>query len=271
MNNLFSIIRSAFDSLWQIRPRGKSLEIITPFPAARDRYVSLFITKQSGKIIVTDGGWLNDGIYYIGGEEPDLTSIFDRMLNYFINDFSVLRTHGANNRIIYFKATSETEFVPNLVFEMANFVSLVSSTALAPLREEREARNTFSRRTTEFIRKRVDATRFETNAILTDKAPSAKFNAIVHTPANSSILINFVTGSTPSYMIQSYCKSNTMFDLLKQAEADACVKERIVVMDDKAKGFKHNELVPFFDMSKAKLQRPIMWSTGERQLEQLLN
>lgn len=270
MNNLFHTIRCAFDSLWQIRPRGNSFEIITPFPAARDRYVSLFITRQREKIVVTDGGWLSEGIYYIGGDEPDLTSVFDRMLNYFISDFGVLRTRGSNNRTIYFKATAETEFVPGLVFEMANFISLVSSTALAPLREEREARNTFSRRTTDFIKSRVDAKRIETNAIFTDKAPAAKFNAIVHTPGDCSILINLVTGSTSSYMVQSYCKSNTMFDLLKQSGADDRVKERIVVMDDKAKGFKYEDLSPFFDMSRAKSQRPILWPTGEHQLENLL-
>lgn len=271
MNNLFNAIRGAFDSLWQIRPRGKSFEIITPFPAARDKYVSVFIVRQDGKIIVTDGGWLNDGIYLIGADAPDLTSLFDKILNYYINDFGVLRTRGTNNRIIYFKAIADPEFVPNIVFEMANFVSLVSSTALAPLREEREARNTFSRRTTEFIRNRVEAGRFESNAILTDKAPSAKFNAIVRTKTDRPILINFVTGSTSAYMIQSYCKSNTMFDLLKQADADANVKDRIVVMDDNAKGFKYEDLSPFFEMSRAKQQRPIMWSTEEMQFAQLLN
>lgn len=271
LNDLLHTIRGAFDALWQIRPRGESVEVITPFPAGRDKYVSLFVTWRNDRLIVTDGGWLSEGTYSIGEGEPDMTTVFNRILDYFIADFDVLRTHGPNNRTIYFKTTPKTEYVPNLVFDMANFVSLVSSTALVPLREERETRNTFSRRATDFIRKRVDAARFETNAILTDRAPAAKFNAIVHTPARQAILINFVTGSTSSYMIQSYCKSNTMFDLLGQSGADERVKERIVVMDDKAKGFNRTELIPFFDMSRAKSQRPLMWPEEKHRLEQLVN
>lgn len=115
---------------------GSSFEIITPFPAAGDKYVSVFITVQNGKYIVTDGGWISDGVYNIGADAPELSKIFDRALKYFIADFSILRTMAPSNRMIYFKSTPDARFIPNLVFEVANFVSIVSSMALVPFKDE---------------------------------------------------------------------------------------------------------------------------------------
>lgn len=275
MEEIFRHIKDAFNSLWLIRPRGSSFEIITPFPAAGDKYVSVFITVQNGKYIATDGGWISDGVYNIGADAPELSKIFDRALNYFIDDFSILRTMAPSNRIIYFKSTPDARFIPNLVFEVANFVSIVSSMALVPFKDEIENRNIFRSRTSKFILEKVGPDRLKTNVAFSDSAPSAKFNAIVKLPEKKFLLINYVTGSTTEYMASSYSKSNIMFDLLHQNKDLSDIKSRIgneiVIMDDEAKGYKPEIFDPYMSLSISKGQEPIRWSYQKRDLEAMLN
>ena len=44
MNRIFEIVRTAFNSLWKMRMRGDTLEIITPFATTNDKFVSIFVS-----------------------------------------------------------------------------------------------------------------------------------------------------------------------------------------------------------------------------------
>ena len=46
MNRIFEIVRTAFNSLWKMRMRGDTLEIITPFATTNDKFVSIFVSKR---------------------------------------------------------------------------------------------------------------------------------------------------------------------------------------------------------------------------------
>ena len=270
MNDIFDRIRKAFDSLWNVRPRGASLEVITPFPASDDKYVSVFIVKQNGKYIVSDGGWLNDGTYQMDKEIPESSKIFDRIYDYFLKDFGVCRTQTPAGKIICFKSVEDLKFIPSIVFDMANFISFISSTALIPLRDEIEKRKIFRKQANAFILDRVGDDRLHTNTILTEHAPAARFNAIIDMPNNKKTLVNYVTGATTEYMIGSYCKSNTMFDLLSNQQNESLVKDKIIIMDDSATGFNEYSLTDFFTMSKAKGRKNILWSKDGRVLSEMI-
>lgn len=270
MNDIFANIKKSFNSLWHARMRGRSLEVITPFPAAEDKYVSVFILEQNGRYIVTDGGWLDEGTYTIGKEEPDLSRAFEKIMDYFINNYDVLRTRTSSGKVICFKSVSELKFIPNIVFDMANFISVISSTAVIPLKEEAERRNTFRTRAHRFILDCVGHDRLQSNSLFTEQAPAARFNAIVKMPQSQSTLVNYVTGSTTDYMTTSYCKSNTMFDLLHNSDAEPSVKDKIIIMDDSAEGFNENLMRDFFEMSMAKGRTNILWTKDEKQLQKLI-
>lgn len=271
MEAIFRHIVAAFDSLWKARPRGASLEVITPFPAAGDKYVSVFITRRDEKIIVTDGGYLYDDIYAIGEDDYDLSKACERIRDYYLEDFGIKRTRGTGKRVICFKATDNSKFVPNLVFEVANFVSIVTSSAIVPLREESETRTKFKKQATGFIKQLVPENRLRTNTIFTETVPQAKFSVIVKKEDNRCTLINLITGSSQDYMISSYSRSNTMFDLIKTGLAEKMVDQRIVITDDKARGFNEDALRPFFTMSQAKQQNPLLWSQDQCALTQLIS
>ena len=63
MNRIFEIVRTAFNSLWKMRMRGDTLEIITPFATTNDKFVSIFVSIRKNGYVVNDGGWLANGFY----------------------------------------------------------------------------------------------------------------------------------------------------------------------------------------------------------------
>ena len=46
-----------------MRMRGDTLEVITPFATTNDKFVSVFISERKNGYVVTDGGWITNGIY----------------------------------------------------------------------------------------------------------------------------------------------------------------------------------------------------------------
>ncbi|HSY20042.1 MAG TPA: hypothetical protein VK815_16980 [Candidatus Acidoferrales bacterium] len=49
-------IQKDFNSLWQCKQRGNTIEISTPYLLPDSTLLSLFITERDGKTIVHDGG-----------------------------------------------------------------------------------------------------------------------------------------------------------------------------------------------------------------------
>ena len=65
MQGLFNDIIKAFSSLWSFKKRGNSIEIVTPVSTTNDVFVSVFLTMRGDEYIVTDGGWIDAGVYDI--------------------------------------------------------------------------------------------------------------------------------------------------------------------------------------------------------------
>ena len=56
MRDIIEEIIKAFSSLWKIKQRGDSIEIITPVTTSNDSFVSFFLTRRGDEYVVTDGG-----------------------------------------------------------------------------------------------------------------------------------------------------------------------------------------------------------------------
>ena len=119
MDYIFEIIRTAFNSLWKMRMRGDTLEVITPFATTNDKFVSVFISVRENGYVVNDGGWLSNGIYDCN--LPLLNDIYIRVLNYYMNEYKV-KSIDAHRNTYYYKITKEERLIPNLVFDMAAFI-----------------------------------------------------------------------------------------------------------------------------------------------------
>ena len=63
VETLYEDIVATFGNLWSFKKREKSIEIITPFATTNHRFISVFLTIQGNEYIVSDGGWINQGVY----------------------------------------------------------------------------------------------------------------------------------------------------------------------------------------------------------------
>ena len=91
MRDIIEEIIKAFSSLWKIKQRGDSIEIITPVTTSNDSFVSVFLTRRGDEYVVTDGGWIDAGVYNID-EESNIN--FNSIVNHFQASYGILSLHA---------------------------------------------------------------------------------------------------------------------------------------------------------------------------------
>lgn len=124
VTELENYIKESFNHLWNIRHRGESLEITTPFVTINSDFVTVFLTKKNSDFwIVTDGGWLDDGRYGV----IDYSS-GNKIIDYFRKEYEIKSTtRKTDGRIINWIGTKEEKMIPTIIYNLATFISQVVS------------------------------------------------------------------------------------------------------------------------------------------------
>lgn len=265
MKALFNNIRESFDALWNCRMRGESLEVITPFSTSSDMYVSVFITRRDDFYVITDGGWLDRGVY----KQPQINSaIFEQISEFFCNDFCISRTYSNDGTMYIYKSTKDLQFIPNLVFDVANYISLMVNNSIAQYRTEPKSER-FRTQARDLIKSHITSDKLRFNTYLTQQSKSAHFGAIVTSTTGHVSLVNFISGSNFENIKGSFATSNLNYDLLDRTSAKNLVKDRVVLFDDRR--FQFQDLNPYVEMTRSKGQYPMMWTQDQENLINLLS
>ena len=90
-NDIYSQVKSDFCNLIDYKIRDSTLEVITGVNTLTNHYVSVFISFQSGKYVVSDGGWIDRQFYdnFLDNEDED---IFQRIDSQYVAHFDIKRT-----------------------------------------------------------------------------------------------------------------------------------------------------------------------------------
>ncbi len=91
---IYNDIKNAFGGLWQTKQRGSSLEIITPYATTNNKFVSVFLSKQGNDYVISDGGWLNSGVYEVSANEEDCFLKIQQHFEYSLDIKHVQNTEG---------------------------------------------------------------------------------------------------------------------------------------------------------------------------------
>lgn len=227
MENVFETITSAFQSLWQIKNYGNTLEIVTPVATINNLFVTVFITKRGDDYIATDGGWIDSGVY-----ECDVdwdSHIFKRIGFYYLENLDIQR-QSAKGRTFYYKRINKLELLPNIVFDMSSFINAIISSSRIKFTADREEL-TFKKDARGYMRKQFGEDRFEFDKPLYADS-TIRFNAVEKT--NTGInLINFVAGSNSTYFANSLCRSNTNFQMIRTLHGGSNIRRTITLLDDR--------------------------------------
>ena len=227
MDKVFKTITTAFQSLWNVKDYGKTLEIVTPVATINNMFVSVFVTKRGDDYIATDGGWIDAGLYEC---EVDWKShIFKRIGAYYMENLGILKLES-KGQSFYYKRINKLELLPNIVFDLSNFINAIISSSCIKLTADREEL-TFKKNVRGYMRKRFGNERFEFDKSLS-KDSTIRFNAVERNK-NGVNLFNFVAGSNSTYYANSLCRSNTNFQMILPLHQEFNVKRTVTLLDDR--------------------------------------
>lgn len=226
MENVFETIKRAYQSLWKVKDYGATLEIITPVATINDMFVSVFITRRGNDYVVTDGGWIDSGLYEC--EVNWTTGPYKKIGSFYLESLDILRTES-QGRVFYYKKIQSLELLPNLVFDMANFINGVISSANIQFVADREER-TFKKKARGYLNREFGEDAFEYDRPIDDNV-SVRFNAIKR--GNDGLrLLNFVSGTSSNYYANSLCRSNMNFEMIHSLHDRYRIRRTVTLLDD---------------------------------------
>ena len=264
MDSILNIIKHSFGQLWKCRPRGESIEIITPMPTSTDMYVSIFITKRNDAWIVTDGGWINRGIYNC--ELPLEDSVYSKIYSHFMDEFNISTTDSPSGILFHYKGTRDYSLIPNIVFDLANFISSVVSCACIEYRSQHDT-PVFKKTVKQFLSERLPSgTNVAYNTSLTGTKNDARFSAIISSTKGKLSLVNFVSGYSAQYFKAGIYRSSFLFDMAEFSPAKERIRNKIVLVDDSVTSFNRLRVNSIIETCKNKDQRVLTWSNDRNEL-----
>lgn len=262
MNQIIDDILNTFGSLWHIKTRGNSIEIVTPYATTNNMFVTLFLTQRGEEFIVTDGGALDRGVYEC--DLPFDEECFEKAFRFYLFENGVSRTR-AKGYDYYFKKTPNAVLIPNILFDMANFICAVVSTSFIQFQTEKEKMmvQRFRSDANEFI-KALFPKKVRTNTHISDSLSAIKFNAVITNKGQLS-LINYVTGSTNAYFISSLAKANLNFDLIDNDPIKYHIRNQITLVDNSVKAYTSAKILPYLTLLEGHKHRHVIpWNERAR-------
>ncbi|WP_298238400.1 hypothetical protein [uncultured Algibacter sp.] len=261
-------VRECFDQLWSFKLRGTdTIEISTPYSTTTSKFVSIYVTERDGKYIVSDGGLLNSEAYEseIDYENQCLLKI----LYHFESFYEVKRTQDKQGIKHYYKTTIKENLIPNMVYEMAQFVSMCASAATVQFEDpkEIEERNTFRTKATSYISTNFQKYKPKFRAPL-DKQDfrSVRFSAIIERK-NKLSLVSYITGSNPANFRNSIARANMNFEIATSSKYNDYIDNKLVLVNNTADGFVLNQIAKQLNILEEHTgQDAIQWSEREKLL-----
>lgn len=235
---IFNTIREEFCSLFHFKLHGDhTLEVITPIPTITNKFVSVFITVRKNKLIATDGGWISMEMYdhSIHNEDAEIAS---RVINQFERYYEMSQTEQAGI-VYYFKSIEKNkkELLPNVVFEVANFVASAVGSYELSYREkkEKEQRDHFRSETNDFFQGKYGEI-FRKNDSLVG---GVKHNGIIR-HLSHIVVIEYVSGHNETYFEQDMRKAilnHTLVEEYGLSEYDRKKLIKTTVVNKVARGY----------------------------------
>jgi hypothetical protein len=237
LEKVYQDIKNSFSNLWQTKQRGNSLEIITPYATTSNRFVSVFITKQGSEYVITDGGWINGGVY--DNISLNEEASFLKILYHFQSSLGIQEV-ASNDGITYYylKATNPID-IPSRVFDLSSFIQSIVSVAEISFESvaEKETKARFFSKANEFLRSFIQSDKIKFSQYLNAERKELRFNAIYYNKTNQLTLINYITGSTQQYFENSIFKTNTLFEMADLSVYKDFVTNKVSLIDTNASGF----------------------------------
>ena len=230
-NDIYSQVKSDFCNLIDYKIRDSTLEVITGVNTLTNHYVSVFISFQSGKYVVSDGGWIDRQFYdnFLDNEDEDN---FQRIDSQYVAHFDIKRTTHKDGTVYNFKTTDNPRLISALVQDVSYYVSSIVDNQSVSFNQAKEQsqRKTFHKDVSNFLKEYYSGD-LELNDSLqnyNDDLSSVKFNAIIRRPS-STYLVMYVTGYTSQNFINDACQATVNFQMARKYTSQNIFKKSAIV------------------------------------------
>jgi hypothetical protein len=263
--DILPLIKADFGSLWHCRARGNSIEVVTPFSTATQKFVSVFITFKNDEYIVSDGGWLSSEFYL--EDEVLSKTVSENIVRFFTDVYKVSAVLHESGKIFYFKKSSKKEVISSIVYDTASFVSNVVNAASTriPEKQEQDHQTTFRKDVNDYLGMHYgDGAKIQEGL---DGLKNVKYHAIIEIRSSLSVVM-YVTGSSPYYFDNAIRKAAVNFELAKKSKLNHIVKNKVAVINDQAVGYsaeRDKELLEFLEEKST--TSPVFWSDKQKIFE----
>lgn len=270
VETLYSDIVTTFGNLWSFKKRDKSIEIITPFATTNHRFISVFLTIQGTDYVVTDGGWIEQGIYDNNFNIDE--DCYKKIMLHYQDVFKIKETKNAVKTTYFYKKTNNPISVASIVFDLSNFISTIVSLSFVEYteKEEKETKERFNKKANLYLSQIVDKEEINFNAHI-DNNKKIKFSAIISKNKSELILLNYITGSSDYYFNNSISKTNMMFEMALKTQYSRFIRKKISIVDTDATGFIPQKVNPFLNhLSENTNSVEVKWHEREK-LSNIIN
>ena len=260
-NEIVGMIKSDFGSLWHCSNLGKTMEIVTPYLYPDNSFVSIFITKRSDRVIVSDGGHLTEFFETASDDEAFLTAVLSKFREH----------HGVSEfpqkgKTFYFKQTKDIKLIPSIAFDLCNFVIAASTAATLSITEDESLdRSSFRTRADKFIKVQIPkgtGTTITLNRSLPE-VKEATFSAVI-SRSNKLWIVIYLTGSNLKYFQLSVSNAIVNTQFARQSSLKSHIVATVPLINNEAVGYQPTKLSHRFEMLKDVAKTPpILWSHKE--------
>jgi hypothetical protein len=253
---------ASFGELWKYKERDKSLEIITPYATTTRKFISVFLTEREGLYVLSDGGWISEGIYDNSFDRS--ISCFEKIFLHYQDAFSIKKSKNLSGGDIFYKSTVSQIAIPSLIFDMSNFISTIISISFVEFSDkDSELELNFTRKAKEYIETFSPRKDWYFNEYL-DRKRSVKVSAILRKENSKLVLLNFITGSNYNYFRSNIGKTNMIFELADNTSEGQLVEQKVALLDSNARGYLPEHWSIWLDhlLSKPNSKK-IEWSQKE--------
>lgn len=238
MEDIYKHIIESFGALWHCVFRGNTIEVVTPYATVNDKFISVFITRQKAQYIVTDGGWYSANEYEFDDND---TFAYNQLFQFYLHQYEIKKLSAPNGLTYFYKTTEQSSLIPNLVFDLCNFISSVVSATFVNFEiiKEHKEQAQFKANVTNYILNFLQREDCRFGRSVDDKFDDVKFNVIINKPNAQLSLISYVTGSTNTYFASSLAKANANIRIIQKSSLIAShINGYYAVINNQAYGYK---------------------------------
>ena len=266
--NIYQDVLKSFGGIWRFKERGGTLEIITPFATTSKKFVSVFLSFKNNSFIVSDGGWINDGVYE---NEIDIDfDCYNKVFYHYLNSYNIKETKGTNNKLHFYKITDMEISIPSLVLDMSQFITgIINASAIEYTNDNDTIYKKFRGIANNFISSIVGSDYLDTTGYLDSKDKSIKVNAIIRIVPDKMVLVNYISGVSTTHFTNSMARANFMFEMAEKSIYKPYISKKISFVDDTSRGFTNES--PRLDFMVGNTHSIRVDWTQKNKFESLLN